>query len=394
MGKLSEKYTRENEEGVIIEGTSIRGKYTKNIVDLYNHEEMDHSIGLGRITHPFWNLIQTSQPVLKYGRDEGNGGQLINENFVEDDPNEITSLAFCKGSSNDSGAGGIITTETNVKNSYTNNYNFLTEFDFNNIYLVPRICDTTGSDTYADYNKYIDNATNNILSFIINVYYVESDFRFKNVTRYITPMLLADNKIIDVSQTGIGYCRGRLDATHGPNYYSANIESPRVINDSLPYWFGSQANNWIKTEKPDIPWRFHIAGQIHNSGYWWQKIWTLFNNKNVVEEIVASLGVKYITCDPATITSKEQLDAVTKIAFMNKNGVIDYNNIIQGQSAIDASDTYNKNIGYNDTQPEISKSSIIIPSNNIILQKSQSQNMAFYGDKKVFHIYKDNEIIF
>lgn len=45
--------------------------------------------------------------------------------------------------------------------------------------------------------------------------------------------------------------------------------------------------------------------------------------------------------------------------------------------------------------PDLTIINIInIPNRNIILKKVQPSNVAFYGDKKVSHIYKDNEIIF
>lgn len=72
---------------------------------------------------------------------------------------------------------------------------------------------------------------------------------------------------------------------------------------------------------------------------------TAFNIQ--LKKILASFGLRFIYCHPSAITDKASYDANIKLAYMDENGFVNPEQILNGTDEINTSDTHNKDIDYN-----------------------------------------------
>lgn len=356
MSKLSDRFKNTHEE--IINNTyNIKCKCTDELKTLYNNEEIDPTMCLGKITHEYWNNFNCSEKPFLWSYDETTHDYTRNEETQN--INNTTSVCLIKSDPHNISLNVGI--DTSDENTTANSYKLITDIDYDNIVLAmsTSLWDKSGKYWLPEGN---DLSYGNYA--IIHVFYKVDKgngiIELLDMERNVTLGIINDNKITCIES--INYLNDdqySLVTTSGTNSLNSSPVG-RNINGNV-FWHGNQERNAQNSSTSDA--------YLQVNRYMWAGTGYVREIKQVsrykyLRDMLSSLGFRYILCDPATLTTENEFNNAVHLAYMDDQGVIDYTNILKTKDVIDSSDTHNKNISY-DTIPQIDTNSYIdkIPLN-------------------------------
>ena len=339
MAKLSDRFKNVHDETINAQ-YNITCKCTDELKTLYNNEEIDSTMLMGKVTHDFWNNFNCNETPFLWGFGESTQKFYPLDN-VSQNVSNTTSVCLLRTSTHSVDTNiGIDTTE---ENTTTNSMKLITDIDTNNLVVA---CYATNWDNSVSW--WVDDtqrptAWNLLLKLFYKVNTDSNSVKLIDMTREISIGIINDNKISTyLDYHSLSKASYAITNNSGDNTLNFGLQG-RKINDNLEWW-GSQEKT-SKNKTSDDKQYLEISSAYYESPYYRHPLINAIQYPFIVE-IIASLGLPFILCNPGTITTEAEFDAAVHLAYMNDNGEIDYDNILIGKEAIDNSDTKNKDISY------------------------------------------------
>lgn len=236
----------------------------------------------------------------------------------------------------------------------------VTDFDVNRIVLVLYKCSNMW-DNNAPSFSYLDTGTDNARQngAFVKVFYRKDNYTLTDISAYfnIAEVIHTDTDILLNQVTNNNLLLNSLCTTGMPPFKDFNYIPPHGTGNTIAkidnkYLAHSSDFNDIYTDTSGFQ---QIIGDADNVGvinptYWNGGVMCKFTTTAFVSQlkkILASFGLRFIYCNPKDITDKTSYDANIKLAYMDEDGYVNPDVILNGSDEINASDTHNKDIDYN-----------------------------------------------